>query len=242
MRRRQRPLTLSMHVPKTAGTAFAEAIRAAYGNRVAFYYGAGHPETHPLLRQLGRAATADQVAALEAAGIELLHGHFTAATFAEAVPDPARYWIVLREPVERTISHYHFFRDKHEAKSPLGRQVASGALGLAAFAGNRSIRNLQMRYLAPFAIADLGFVGLTERLAESLPLVGMPAAAGKKRVNGNAAKPAVDKDVRAAIAAENLGDIALYSEASRIFNQRLEQAAVAPAGLFDRIVSTFARR
>lgn len=243
MPRRPRPLVLSMHVPKTGGTAFAAAVKAAYGKRVAFFYGANHADTHPLLRDLGHSATADQVAALEDAGIELLHGHFTAATFAEAVPDPARYWIVLREPVERTISHYHFFRDKHAGKSPLGQQVASGALTLAAFAGHRAIRNLQTRYIAPFTLSDIGFVGLTERLSESLPLIGLPAAAGRRRVNTNAVKPVVDKEVRAAIAAENIGDLALYSEAVRLFNHRLEtRSGPTQPGLLSRFVASIARR
>lgn len=228
---RSAPLILSLHVPKTGGTTFAEVLRRAYGPRVAFFYGADHADTHPLLQGLGKTADPAVIERLEEAGILVLHGHFQAQVFAKAVPDPARYWIWLREPVERTISHFHFFRGRHQALSAMGKQVANGTLPLPAFAGHPAIRNLQSRYLAPFPIAEVGFIGLTEQSKAGLELVGLPVPPARKAaVNVNPDKPATDKATRAAIAAENLADLALYSEALQVFQTRVARgdAPIAP--------------
>lgn len=230
MNRRPEPLILSLHVPKTGGTTFAETLRRAYGRRVAFFYGPDHPETHPIARDLGRTADAALVARLEAAGILVLHGHFSASAFAAVVPDPARYWIWLREPVERTISHFHFFRDMHQARSAMGRQVGNGTLPLPAFAAHPAIRNLQCRYVAPFPIDRYGFVGVTEQIPAGIAMLGLPVPAGRKAAaNTNPSKPVIDKQTRAALAAENIADTALYSEAVRLFQDRLERGAPAQA-------------
>jgi hypothetical protein len=239
---RRTKLVLSMHVPKTGGTTFAEVLRRAYGKRVAFFYGPEHPDTHPLLRGLGKTADRDVVEALEAAGVVVLHGHFAASVFAGAVPDPARYWIWLREPVERTISHFHFFRGKHAPKSALGSQVLNGVLPLPAFAAHPAVRNLQSRYVAPFPVAELGFVGITEQLSAGVGLLGLPVPAGRRAaVNVNADKPATDKLARAAIAAENIADMALYSEGVQVFRDRLGRLDTARAprtgGLLSRTLA-----
>lgn len=221
MTRAPHDLIFSIHIPKTGGTSFAEVLRHAYGRRVAFAYGPHHARTHPLLRELGKKADRAVVAQLAEEGVRVVHGHFAASVFADAVPDPSRYWIWLREPVERTISHFHFFKDKHAARGALGTQVAAGTLPLAAFAGHPAIRNLQARHVGPFPVSEFGFVGLTEHMTAGLRQLGLPAPVGRTpTANVNREKPEFDRQVRAAIAAENITDVAVYSEGLRVFLER----------------------
>lgn len=221
MTRAPSDLILSVHIPKTGGTSFAEVLRHAYGRRVAFAYGPHHAHTHPLLRELGKKVDRSVVARLAEEGVRVVHGHFSASVFADAVPDPSRYWIWLREPVERTISHFQFFKDKHAARGALGTQVAAGTLPLTAFSAHPAIRNLQARHVGPFAVSDFGFVGLTEHMAAGLRQLGLSAPVGRTpTANVNRDKPEFDRQTRAAIAAENITDVAVYSEGLRIFLER----------------------
>ena len=64
-------MIFSVHIPKTAGTSFRNALKERYGDRLALYYGANDPATHPLLR-VSRNALAGRVPTLEQAGNALI--------------------------------------------------------------------------------------------------------------------------------------------------------------------------
>lgn len=217
-----RPI-FSIHVPKTGGTTFAEVLSHAYGARVAFSYGRDHPRTHPRIRESG--ATIDQAAAraLASEGVLVVHGHFTVADLVEVEPDPSRYWIWLRDPIERTIAQYQFYKQQAGGRSKLGRAVASGSVTMAGFAAHAAIRNLQTRYIGSLPIGAFGFVGITEHFSAGVEMLGLPLPGGKRILpDVDGGRPSADRATRAAIAMENIPDLALYSEATQVFLSRLK--------------------
>jgi hypothetical protein len=92
---------LFMHIPKTAGTAFREAIIENYKySQVAYLY------PHPpglLVSNLGLLPLEQR------ARFRLVMGHFQYGIH-EFLPQEYTYVTIVRNPVERVISHYHYMR------------------------------------------------------------------------------------------------------------------------------------
>ena len=90
---------LFMHIPKTAGTTFREAIIENYKySQVAYLY------PHPpglLISNLGLLPLEQR------ANFRLVMGHFQYGIH-EFLPQDYTYVTIVRNPVERVISHYHY--------------------------------------------------------------------------------------------------------------------------------------
>jgi len=229
---RDGPLILSIHIPKTAGSRFGRILKARYGDAFAYWYGPDDERTHPLARVPVGRIDADVIARLEAAGVRILHGHFKANVLLRAVPDPSRYWIWLREPVEQTLSHYHFILSYRRTGGPLFQKVHAEKLSLEEFAQLPQVRDIQARYCGNLPLERVGFVGVTELFGAMLPLIGLsdrPAAG-----NVNRAKPLVDVATRAKVVPHVAGDAAVYSLAMEMALRRL--------GVRDRGRGAVARR
>lgn len=213
------PLILSIHVPKTAGSRFGRLLKARYGDAFAYYYGPRDERTHPLARVPPGQLDAGVLSRLEAAGVRILHGHMRAKLLMRAVPDPSRYWIWLREPVEQVMSHYHFIRSFPREGGPLFQKVRAEDLSLAEFAVLPQVRNIHAAHCGPLPLERAGFVGVTELFSGMLPLLGL----SDRRVasNVNRAKPLVDLAEREMVAQHLAADAALYSLAMELSLRRL---------------------
>lgn len=238
-------MIFSVHIPKTAGTSFRHALEARFPGKVALYYGLNDPKTTPAIR-VRHEEIASRLPALEAEGFEILHGHVALKFIAPFVRDPAhQVWTWLRDPVERTLSQYSFYKDRPAEKS-LAEAVRAGEVGLDEFAEKPFIRELQTRYLRGFALEDLAFVGLTEQFELGLALLfGEEAPQLKRRYNATDEKIEATEEERAAIAALNPEDEALYAEAKRLFEARVAAAGelaapetprAAGSGLLKRLI------
>jgi len=210
---------VSIHVPKAAGSHLAAVLRRRYGRRLALWYGPDDPRTHPLARRPAREFDEPMARALEGAGVAVLHGHFPARHALKAVPDPARHWIVLREPVERTVSHYHFLRRSPASVNPLARMVRDDGVSLAEFAALDRIRTFQRRYVERLPLDRSGFAGVAELLPLLLPALGLNDSSSRGNVNPD--KPMVDGETRRALAGPLADELALYSEAMALSVRRL---------------------
>ena len=101
---RRGPLTVFVHIPKTAGTTLTSVLRGnfphggvrAIGN---VFHGAGGADRGPVakLKKSGRVVTRD---------IYLLGGHLPFGVH-QYLPFDTRYITFLRDPVERTLSQYY---------------------------------------------------------------------------------------------------------------------------------------
>jgi Domain of unknown function (DUF4118) len=99
--RAQQPTILFMHIPKTAGTAFREAIVANYRHsEVAYLY----PTSPGFLVGDLRALPVEQ-----RRSYRIVIGHFQYGMH-DALPQVSQYITVVREPVARVLSQYAFLR------------------------------------------------------------------------------------------------------------------------------------
>jgi hypothetical protein len=149
-----------VHIPKTGGSAVREALRrAAPAAEHVWDYGRDKGTTSDLVKQLKYApgGSVDALGRRLAAIPDLVFcGHIRAADFAGALGVGA-FFTVLRDPVERVISHYH-----HNLRN----SRFSGSL--ADFAAAPRHRNVQARLVGGTSVRDWLFVARQHRLAADL--------------------------------------------------------------------------
>jgi hypothetical protein len=217
-------LIVSLHIPKTGGTSFGAVLEQAYPGGVAFFYRPTNRLTHPLLRDRDRLGDPALLAELEASGIRVMHGHAQAEWFRDAIPDPARYWTWLRDPVERVISAYFYLQERvtKQPSLPDGQPTPDRVRGrsLKQFAKRLQHRNLQSRALGGFELEKMGFVGITEKFDESIAILGLPPLDTALTRNVNRDRPVVDDELRRLIRRVNHEDVALYERALELHETR----------------------
>lgn len=220
----------SIHIPKTAGTSFRRALEQRYGSRLALYYGPQDPKTTPLLKAATSRDLAARVAELPDRGFEVLHGHYQLKAVLPLIQDPSRQvWTWLRDPVDRVMSQYDFFKERALELDPLAKKVKSGEVEFGKFERVRGVREVQTRYLAGGSISEFAFVGITERFELGLELLfGADAPRLPMRYNATLEKREVTYEDRARIAALNSRDMMLYAEALQLFMDRALGAVGAP--------------
>ena len=223
-------MIFSVHIPKTAGTSFRRALEERYGPRLALYYGVQDPKTTEGLR-VPRGELAGAVARLRDRGFEALHGHFMLRDVKPLVADPAaQVWTWLRDPVERTLSQYDFYKERPLELMKLAKAVKQGGVGAPAFARIKTVRNMQTNYLRGMALSDMAFVGLVEQFELGLALLfGSDAPELKRRYNATDVRSNVGAGQRKKIAVANVNDMQLYQDGLRLFVDRIAAAAAIAA-------------
>lgn len=168
-------MLISVHVPKTAGTSLRKSLEIAFGKRMLLSY-----NTHPISDLM-----ADRLARVSCKlnsiingwkivkCYDAIHGHFKAHTF-DSLPGKKRYSIILRNPVDRVISHYIYWT-KHKAHAANERNeiwdyMIKNKLDVNDFAELRQMVDFYSIFLGRKRIRDFDFVGLTEEYEVSLLL------------------------------------------------------------------------
>lgn len=219
-------MIVSVHVPKTAGTSFAAFLREALGDgRVREEYRGG-PRIEGAVSDLGALAQdlrnrGDRVRVyLRRGSLECVHGHFLASKYA-FIATAFVAWV--RDPVERVVSHYEYFKRQPDPNNRHSIAVQEG-LGLLDFAAIPGLRNLQSRYL-DLPLERFAFVGRTERLDEDMvracEVLGL-SAHESPRTNANPHRKGDRYEIsdtdRARIADLNREDAALYDRVHQHFH------------------------
>ncbi len=221
------PLVVFVHIRKTAGTTMRRIIQRQYKRRntrmVRNYF--VEPD-----RSLEMART---FAAEPPRGLRALHGHML---FWPDLPWPAgtRFFAFLRDPVERTISHYYWLRERSaKFETPLEDALVDGLIH----------DNLQTRVIAgemPFVAAEetleralanldrLTAVGLTERFDESVVLLGRvlgwrPMVFSTENVTANRPpRETFGPETIELVERYNALDLELYRQATARFEREVE--------------------
>jgi hypothetical protein len=230
-------LLVYVHIPKTAGTSLRKLISRTHPGR---FRKAPNTFTHPdVAEERLRAVLAEDPPPL-AIGGHIVFG------LRDVLPPEARYLTVLRDPVERTLSHYGYLA---APRDPVKRQHGLLARGTPyrpdltleeALADARYLPdNLQTRMLvsrrSPFEdlppdaldrakehLRALAYVGVTERLDELVASLGWERHASKRRRVGEErpSRESLTKAQLRAVEEHNALDLELYALA----------AELAPAG------------
>jgi len=241
----ERRTLIYIHVPKAAGTTFSDIIEQNYPAQ----------EVLTILHQPGR--TIEDFMRLpieERKRPRVIKGHFPFGLH-EHVPRPCTYITILRDPVERILSHYHYVLRTPEHY--LYDKVAGSKMSLAEYAGNpvtTELDNGQVRMISGCGrfvpIDQCGeqhlqqakdnlerhflFAGLAERFDESLLVLKRllewkQPFYTRKNVTDHPNASAVDRNVVQTIREKNQLDVELYAFVSCRVDEFITQRYELPA-------------
>ncbi len=215
-----------VHIPKTAGGTLKAIIARAYGKRA--MVDAGNYLLNP--------EQSKQRALARPRSNRITIGHVPLGFFRSSMDERARVITMMREPVERVLSHY--FSHVHNRVSIDGKLIQS--LGEALGGGLPQLSNLATRFLcdspegtidaealsqAKQNLRSFAFVGLQERFEESVILLHQVLGLSEvfpygERRHANEDRPtALDLSgrERQAVIDQNALDLELYETATEVF-------------------------
>lgn len=181
------PLLISLHIPKTAGSSFRQALSDGLGEaRLHLDYGHGAAfaqlaaagcdplDLHRRWLDMGylEAARAFKAARgnLEEP-VACVHGHFPAVKYLPALAERrTRFVTWLREPLSRMVSNYRYWMslDPAGVEDPLVARVLRENWSLEAFCLSPALANYQSLWLRRVPLKLFTFIGVMEHYEQDL--------------------------------------------------------------------------
>ena len=210
-----------LHIPKTGGTTLTSVVRA-------------NTPPEELVHLWDRPRTS-QLPAIRKKSVVFghlffgLHRHFSSA---------CTYVTVLRQPVDRVISHYFYHRRTpwdpfhsiardHSLEEWSRSFIDAQNLQVQIVSGKRGVATRDTLELAKKNLAGFGVVGILERFDETLQLMKQRLGFHELRYVILKAAPCrpeeydVSASCHEAIVEHNLLDLELYAEAQHLFQRQL---------------------
>jgi hypothetical protein len=230
---------ISLHLPKTAGTSFGDALSARFAQRYRRDYDDGG---------ISRPADERQAAALAAGAIlarqglgdaACVHGHFLPVKYLPLAASCELIFVTwMREPVARLLSHYYYWQESYDEKSsaPHHRQVIEEGWTLEKFCLSERFRNIYAQYLWCFPLHNFAFVGISEHYAEDLlefsrRYLSTPLEPAHRNATKNGrTRRQLDEGFLQEVRAFHAQDMQLYRDALELRRRRLagETGATVP--------------
>jgi Galactose-3-O-sulfotransferase len=227
-------LLLFLHIPKAGGTTLNGIINQQYPKAKTFH-----------LNGINNLPQLAQLSLAQRQSLKIIRGHF-AFGIHQFLECPSTYFTLLREPIQRVISHYHYVRRSPQVPGHMAAQTMSLAEYVVAQRANLQTRMLyglidhkascetEILAIAKHHIdTSFAVVGILERFDETLALLQlafnwtMPVyiqqniATQAKQASSSALPPDVSAKTLALIGEKNAMDIALYQYAQEKFEQRI---------------------
>ena len=204
---------ISIHVPKTGGQSFYQVLKQVYGDRLSISY-----------RRRDYEAAKQEYRRFEnsiPAQLQVLHGHL----YYKEVKRLHRHtnakvvcW--LRDPVERVVSNYHYFKQRLEQAEADAENAHRRDETLLQYAGRRDARNRMHKFLNGLPLEDFYFIGLLEDYEADVKRLGRLLGWGKFELpHVNKAitpKPELDEATLKKLRRWNRKDIKLYERVRRL--------------------------
>lgn len=225
-------MLLVVHVPKTAGTSFRQALEKYFGlAQVVRDYGPNAPATSEvvmdcLYRNDEKKQMHELVQKISSNSAKVLIGHFAVNKYGHFFK-PENIISFVRDPLERTCSEY-----RHRMNN------ATYEGSFSEFITEPGIVNIQSRFLR--SAPGNSFIGLTEQYRESLKYINYffqsRLSALKRNVDKNGGGrnlvPGLSKDELELFMELNEEDLALYKNAEQRFSS-LEIPQTTDSRIFD---------
>ena len=237
-------MLISVHLPKTAGTSFERSLRRHFGAQLERRYADKPLHHHPLRRNL-RAAREGLCGRhrQEAAGPACIHGHFLPLSYRHlAHRADVRFVTWLREPIDRLLSHYHYWRRAADSdardtlqdpmQDKVQRRMREENWSFEQFAQRRELRNVYRAFLWGFPVERFDFIGITEHYASDLREFGQrfldrdlcPAEENRTpahRAGAASEGYSIDRGLRERLERIHARDLSLYRYALDLRERRL---------------------
>lgn len=158
-------LLVSVHLPKTAGTSFGASLKAHFGDRYRDDYGDGGIGKPFGERCMHAMASAMRLAEEGGDAAACIHGHFLPLKYLLlGVRRELVFMTWMRDPVERLVSHYHFWQQSYDpgSSAPHHREVIERGWSLERFCFSERFRNIYTQYLWGFPFENFSFIGISE--------------------------------------------------------------------------------
>jgi hypothetical protein len=207
-----------IHIPKTAGTSFRDGAEQHFGlERCCFDYGLYSDQTSDIVRRLmlEQTAPAEFQTGLQTRGIRFFSGHVDASRYAP-VFGTHRLVSFVRHPLQRIVSEYHTL------KRHFGEQR-----DFQTFVHDARFINRQSRMLGGRNWIAMGFVGTTERYADSLGELNRVMGTRVPLLESNRGREPLSqayelgRGERETLTALNAADLLLYDQVSEQLDWRL---------------------
>ena len=220
---------ISVHLPKTAGTAFRHVLTDVYGlNNVLGDYPPN--QIHQPEKSIDKS-------------IKVIHGHFEPSKYRGYFPAAKRI-VWLRHPLFRLISEYFFAKTIKDRNNVIHAQLLDGNLSILEFARIRQMKNFLSQKIKGMQLAQFDFVGVQEFYIPDLIDL-------KKMMGWRNFQPIVKNDNRYpqyqkclqeilndaslvdALAKLNREDLELYREALQLRAKRRQESPLIQSTLAD---------
>jgi len=157
---------ISIHIPKTAGRSFLAVLKSVYGENYVAHFDRKHfpDKSIPEIEQF--------LATLDATK-RVIHGHFTyseiSALHRQFQPKIITW---LRNPVDRVISNYNFFK-KRIAEAPIDSELKLRKdESLLTYAQMETSCNRMSKFIKGIPLNDFFFIGIMEYFEKDLKYLG----------------------------------------------------------------------
>jgi hypothetical protein len=237
-------LFVSIHIPKTAGTSFLNALKTGFEPHE-LQQDYNHEDEIQALADRGVSADKQHLVFLKRniiessveyfrsirpidSEIKCIHGHFPAGKYLPVIFERKAIFLTwLREPFDRMLSNYFFWKsfDAQDVVNEFTRQMIQEDWSLEKFCFHPALRNYQSRWFYGFPLKFLSFIGLTEFFEEDLRYlqdhvmrIDLPPHHANKTVTDE--HPRKYESMRHDFEKYHAGDVHLYRYAQRKRLQR----------------------
>lgn len=219
-----------LHVPKTAGQSFRKAAIEWFGEEHSLLlYGEDSRTTTALANKIyykeSWRSQEERFSALSEVILKKKIRFFGSHASATLLPNfsPEHAAIFLRDPLERIVSHYNYAVKKGYVRTDFN-----------SFIEDPLYRNLQSALLRGRNIESIGFVGLTEKYAQSIDLFNRTFHTNLKIYCENrlglfskrVRTVTLPESVKVKVKELNQKDYILYEKVQSLYCQRIEMAGL----------------
>jgi len=220
-------MLIFVHLPKTAGRSFGNALAEHFDGQTL----REHDRLFPWHRCAARTAMQNAQNRLRGfSELECIQGHFMPLKYRFLHLNPkVRFVTWISDPVERLVSHYHFWQRIYDPSAQVGllRDVIENNWFLERFCLSEPFRNFYSQYLWKFPLQFFDFFGITEHYEMDLEWFSdavLQAPLSVRRDNFNEQRSgerySLDKVFRADVARYHAKDMNIYQQALEMRSAR----------------------